>query len=523
MEENTKRRPVLDTVRSVAVLVCLWVVLDTWAYVDKRAYYEDEIMSLHVVQKSFTGILRHTYHKDYHPFGYYFYLKALFSVFGSNKAIAFAGSMALTAVALSLLFLTFLNLGGRNRSLAVLVLALNPMFLLHGSAARWYPLWTALAAGALYTLTRKECVSWAALVAASTLVALAAYVNYITVVLGAGIVLWLLSQREFRKALVFVLIVGVLFAPWLPAFHTHLTHSTTQFMRGSLMRIKSFAYVGFCLLLGQTISPWRIAPWIVGGTALAPLLALSVTAMARDKRRRLIVLLLVVVMAFCLLCRYQRARSLMFFSGVLSLYVALAVETVRPRRVAAACLILVFGCNAVALANLKRGVHYHKKGLSDPVPAVMERLQSLCQRKPTVVLTTNLPLTYCLSRSGICEMVSPFEGYAPVPIAQREQVIPTQVVMVHSYLGSLYAYKDDYEAFREQARVKLGKPATIFQIKKDLDLEARERIFAGTTWPEYRFTIEVYRGVKPQTVAEVTGAFREIWTDRRKPYVPAAE
>lgn len=521
--------------RTIAIwllaLVGFWLLLEIPGYVLGRPYYDDEFDPVFMSRLPFVEIVKTKYlGGDPHPFGHFLYLKVLFEIFGSHEAVAFGGSLVCASFALLFLFLAYLKLGGSNPIFALVLLGLNPMFLLHGSAARWYPLWTFLAAVSFYLLVRNPQPSNRDVSLVSVLMAAAFYVNYLTVFYVFSVMVWLLFQREFKKAIILVLATSLLCLPWTDAFIRHLFEGSGGQFMGKHVRLWSGAYIAFTVFSGETMSPAHWASWILWFGSLAPLMMVHLRFAWQDRRQQLILILCGTVFLLPLLFGFTKARSFMFYSGILYLLLALFIgkSLMSNRRkvsmLAKVSLVCTLATCTLSFIHLSKGLYYHKQGLSDPIFAIVDQLRLWSLEAPTVVFTSNPALVYYLSRStgnpASIKIVTPHNEYLleyDLKANTRNAQIPDsvrfkQAVLVYSYLGSLDSDQTyaRLEAFQRRVAA-LFQDSIQIHIKPDSEYLIKQRVFPDAHLEPYRFVLRMIPRVQKDQLVVLQEEYESIW------------
>ncbi len=515
------------------VLVGFWLLLEIPGYVLGRPYYDDEFDPVFMSRLPFVEIVKAKYlGRDPHPFGHFLYLKALFEIFGSHEAVAFGGSLVCASFALLFLFLAYLKLGGSNHILALVLLGLNPMFLLHGSAARWYPLWTFLAAVSFYLLVRNPQPSNRDVSLVSVLMAVAFYVNYLTVFYVFSVMVWLLFQREFKKAIILVFVTALLCLPWADAFIRHFFEGSGGQFLGKDVRLWSGAYIAFTVFSGETMSPAQWISWLLWFGALIPVLSIHLVPSWQDKRRRLILILCGTIFLLPLVLGFTKARSFMFYSGIMYLFIALAVDEALASGkwpasfLAKVSLVCTLATCILGFIHLSKGLYYHKQGLSDPVREIVAQVHFWSKESPTVIFTGNPVLVYYLSRLPEypieIKIVTPHEEYLAIQRFKDDVGLPgrgsfERAVFIYSYLGSLdsderYA---THEAFKAKV-ASLVENSVKVHIKPDPEYLIKMWIFPHAHLEPYRFVLEMVPRISKDQLGLLEKKYRSIWTHHVK-------
>lgn len=510
-------------------LISFWFLLEMPGYVLGRAFYDDELDTFFTSQMPFLDIVKLKYSgSDPDPFGHFIFFKALFEIFGTHEIVAFMGSIFFSALSLVFLYLSYLRFGGSNRLLALVLLGLNPLFLIHGSAVRWYPLWTFFATASFYLLIRNSKPSNWDIYLASLLTVVAFYISYLTLFFGFAVSFWLLLQREFRKAVLFIFSVVILCAPWASTFLRHLFASHQQFF-GKEIKLWSGAYTAFTLFSGETMSPAQWISWFLWFAALVPLFSIYLVPSWQDKRRRLILILCGTIFLLPMVFGFIKIRSFMFYSGILYLFIALVIDRALVsekwlvRSLAKLSIVCTLSTCILGFIHLSKGLYYHKQGLSDPILEIVTQVELWSKESPTVVFTTNPVLVYYLSLlpeyPRKIRLVTPYRNF--LSTKKKLTVVDERAleigpfergVFIYSFLGSADSDKRyaNYQAFKIKV-ASLAKNSVKVFFKPDPEYLIKMRLFPHAHLDAYRFVLEMVPKINEKQSRLLEKEYISLW------------
>jgi len=283
-----------------------------------QSVWFDEHYSIMLAQRPLAELLALT-QVDAHPPLYYIYLKLWGSVFGwSDLALRLS---SIIPAALTVVFVALATRRLFNPKVALVVLpflVLSPMLVRYGFEIRMYALIGLLAAIGTYVLLRAhadERARWWLLYA--FIVAAAMYTLYMSVIIWAGHMVWLIyhdvrsGKNPFKQKRWLYLATAILvFLPWVPSLIYQLTHSA---LPPSLRDIDLLGIVNIASLMMTYTPSWRSSALLLGliGITFGLLFWLTFKAFkAGDKKQRLALML-----------------PIIGFFGIAGLYITVAILT----------------------------------------------------------------------------------------------------------------------------------------------------------------------------------------------------
>lgn len=312
---------------------------------------------------------------------------------------AFCVPWALLAWWLAWLLASRLNLK-REGLIAAWLMALSPLLLTYFRLGRYYSMAAALTMLCLLALVwLRERPSWGRALLAGLTVALAGYTDYpaLALLLALLVILALVAliQRDFRRlgALVISGLAGMLLLLPLVLMTVHRTaviaaispDPMAHSLRGVIIKL---GLPVFSLATGECIDPWRWTITIPALAVTALLLVAGMWALAREggspQPRWLIAVAwpLNIVVATAMLSTVaanvppNRITSLTMLTVPLAyLVMARGITFLRPRALAAACLLVLLGAYAYGASNYFGQEQLLNQGYAPPWRQVAELIE----------------------------------------------------------------------------------------------------------------------------------------------------
>lgn len=502
----------------VAPLVFLAASAPYWA---TRLLYDDELTTVTVsLRQGVSAIWKHISSTDVHPPGHYVYAHGFLALFPSPESAAVASGLVASAASLVVLWrLLVLRLSwtpGRATIAAVLS-ALHPALVLHGSALRWYPLWTLLAllfVDRLFAWNEKPTAprALAMLVPAAAMF----FVNYMTAWLLAAAGGWLVLEAllaperahwvraRARSGMLFA--AGFLLVAWSyrDALRIHLANAGTQ-SGGS--RVLSIANNVYSTLLGQSIGPWEylvVAPFVL---ALLALVALGFRELRSSPFLRFVTIAFVVLVALTALTSFNKSRSFLFWAVLAGPAVVALAGADRRRWALAGVLACTWAYGDVNVA-LRRSLH--KAGLADPIAEVVAHVRGTGPAAAgTLAVSPNPVLTYYLFRAGVpvCSVLDLTAAGGPEKGCPATEGVG-EVVLVDTPLGSLEPLRPKYDGMTAALAGWTGTglgPAV--RLGEDPDFEKKRALAGAGNVARWRFELYRLRGSGPWPADDVRAFF----------------
>ncbi len=234
------------------------------AYLDAQGLWWDEAFSFSMSVADLGSLMENAVHYRVHPPLYYTLLHFWLAL-GHDEFLLRFFSVLFGMISVSITYLTARLVGGERLAvLAALLLAVSPFNIWYSQEVRMYSLTTMLvlaAMAAFLRLLRDDTLpNWAAY---GLLTLLALYSDYLHlfVTLGQAVFLVVLRRRYgalLRKWFYSMIVVGVLFLPWVVA-----VFSTGGFYSASISwilpaRIPDLFWTVYCLAVGVTTDPHNL-------------------------------------------------------------------------------------------------------------------------------------------------------------------------------------------------------------------------------------------------------------------------
>jgi uncharacterized membrane protein len=225
-----RRRAATVALAAVVVAVAAGVALRLYTRSD---LWLDEALTVHTARLPLGDLFEQLRH-DGHPPLYYLLLHVWMKVFGEGDEAVRSLSGVFGILTLPVLWVAAKRYGGRATAVAaVLLLATSPFAIRYSTETRMYSLvmllvllgWLALQ----LALERPTLLRLAAVAVVSGLLALTHYWSFYLLAATAILLLWRWRKGDPAglRAVVAMLVGGVLFLPWLPSFLEQAAHTGT--------------------------------------------------------------------------------------------------------------------------------------------------------------------------------------------------------------------------------------------------------------------------------------------------------
>jgi mannosyltransferase len=231
------------------------------AYLDTQGLWWDEAFSFSLSNADLRTLLEDAVHDKVHP-PLYYVLMHFWLMLGHEEYLLRFFSVLWGVISVSVMYVAGSTVGGKRLgALAALLLAVSPFNVWYSQEVRMYSLTTMLVLAAsvscLRLLRADTMTNWVAYGLLSLLALYSEYL-YLLVVLGHGVFLVVLRRRYpaiLRKWISCMMVVGVLFLPWLLAVFTTGGFYSASISWISPARLSDLFWTLYSLTVGLTTDP----------------------------------------------------------------------------------------------------------------------------------------------------------------------------------------------------------------------------------------------------------------------------
>jgi len=524
-----------------------------------RFYYDDEWINLRIISKySFSEILSFTSKFDFHPPLQYIINKVIYVFFGPNEWLMSIPSILSIGLAAGLAGIIVYELSGSKgfSFFTILLACSHPAIQMWGWSIRWYPLWSFFIIVSLYfslRIWRERKINYFDSAIVTLCLVLAIYTNYQTIIVLLSLILTAffvdLIKKNFNrskfyhtntvKTILITSIVIIFFLPWITALDFHLSN---YFIQKNLL--KNFIDLGsitwgsiflFTIIFGTAVYPWDIVFIII--FAAISFSALISGAFILFLRKDKIVAYLKLDQEFISILIFLTTLTVLFFlmnifsdslqnkgNIVISFLIVIVItygiffinKLKRPdtknefyvKRLIRLAIIIFILINCYSTFNIIRREHFHKMGLSDPIPETVTLLVQKAKENSDhqLIVTINPVLTYYLLWNGELEntdIISPYLDDAPIFLKKNKyksysckpfsEMRLSNLIFVESYIGSLIPLKEEYKLVYNYIKNNGIEVKAPVYLGEDTDLHFKRRIFPNAGLKKFRFIISFFK------------------------------
>ena len=231
------------------------------AFLDAQGLWWDEAFSFSMSTADLPTLMENTFHYRVHP-PLYYTLMHFWLILGHEEFLLRFFSVLWGMISVSIMYLAASIVGGKRLGvLAALLLAVSPFNVWYSQEVRMYSLTTMLvlaASVAFLRLLRDDAlINWVAYGLLSLLALYSDYL-YLFAALGHAVFLVILRRRYpaiLRKWFACIVVVGVLFLPWILAVFTTGGFYSASISWISPARVSDLFWTLYSLAVGLTTDP----------------------------------------------------------------------------------------------------------------------------------------------------------------------------------------------------------------------------------------------------------------------------
>ena len=489
------------------------------AILANRNLYDDETSSSWIVTGSIRSILHFAATSDVHPPGMYLLAHLAWRILPSYRWMGLFPCIALyLGLAVFFFAVTPLFHGTRAQLLLLLPATLHPELLLWSNTFRWYSWWTGLAlivlTIALQPQTARPVLSARRAAVLGTLLAALFYINYITLLFAAALIVAMLvryrAQSRGGLALSTLIVSGVflllsahqlhiMIAVHLPGAENQRTHLLASAVRLAIAFSASEAYV-----------PWHPLA-VLAYLTFAYLCATGIVQFARRVRTTAcehspLYALVVFDLLFCALAILSglggKPRSAMLLAPAFAPLAAMAGGRLSGWAQNALLGFLALW-SGVGITHMLGRYGQAKSTMNDHPEQVVRFVREDAGGSCAIVATFDTGLTFTLAQDRLPNVVvfsavnqELAHGSA---LAQASGCIPTRLYLVRSYWGGDNDWTRAIHAEQAAMQQLIDGPLQLHSFSPDPEA-ARKRQLARLPWvggdvgnaaelPDYRFVV----------------------------------
>jgi len=492
-------------------------LLISLAFLSVRNIYDDEVLSLAVVDSSVSQIIRAANTGDVHPPGMYLLAHFAYQAIPSPRWMTLFTLLLLYAGLSAFAFAVAPLISTVRGRVCFLVLAtLHPQLLMWGNTFRWYGWWTGLALLTLVVALQPDPsfvrprLGYVRSPLLGLLLACLFYINYITLIFMvalSGAMFIRYSWRSWKQQLLVLAVFLPLIVPQLHAFLT--VHSVNS--RGQ----RSGILLSLARLIEGIVSSEAYLPWhplailsvfaffllAIAGVRHAARLsrcpnALLAAGRARSSLASIILFSLVFLALVALSGLGVKPRNGLLLMPVLAPLVALLVDTLRPVFTQYIFIGFLGLWSSVGVEHLLHREGLAKASMINRPEEVVSFLRDSRGPDCSVVATYDALLTLTLSTSNLQRLLvlSPDQN----PIYRHNRPFnPTlcphiDLYLVRSYTGGFGGTGEVLNSEMDAAARTVRGPWQTHQFSLDPDAARKRKLsFMGgaSDLPDYRYTV----------------------------------
>ncbi len=544
------------------IILYLLIVVLIWPH---RTFYDDELLNLSIISKyDFASLIKFISRFDYHPPGQYIINKIFYSLFGTNEWLLSLPSLISTGLTAGLIGVILYEITSKKLIgwIGLILCVFNPLILMWGYSIRWYPVWTFLSLLSIYLVFKYWLKDSLVLLSLSSfLIILGLYINYLTFIvifsiLFLSVIFNSVLTRSFSFKNIFggyfaksfksLIIVFILFLPWVGSFINHLTNflsqkNITSHNIVSAGGLSSAGYFLYTVFIGPSSFPWNNLTLIFIALAVISFSGIFIMLIRQGIIRRILNKI-----KFTINSKNDLSGKIIFFWLIIAsvIFILFLIYSILIKSFNSDAyllipflIVLIVVCISfyflkyhnkfnkltkyfiisflsaflvlwiIGDYNIVQKIHLHKMGLSDPVLETINIVNNEAgvSSKSAIVITTNPVITFYLMKEDNQNilLLSPYKKLYQNIFRNSTKDLDTvshdrlnfNIIFIDTYLGYLMPYQREYgklfKYIKENGQL-LSSPRFL---NNDFDYKMKSLIFPDEELVKWRIKIFYFKPI----------------------------